>query len=85
MLSYPPTTRLPSGPWRASRNGPARRPRLTCCKASKLSIDCVTLEAVPMSIIQRSAAAQGDYEVVVLKDGTEHAHYDGLDVAASWC
>ncbi len=34
-----------------------------------------------MSIIQRSAAVQGDFEVVVLTDGTQHDHYDGLDVA----
>ena len=38
-------------------------------------------EAVPMSIIQRSAAAVGDFEVVALANGTEHADYDGLDVA----
>ncbi|MCB0205297.1 MAG: DUF4910 domain-containing protein [Anaerolineae bacterium] len=38
-------------------------------------------EAVPISVIQRSAAAQGDFEVVVLDDGTEHKHYDGLDIA----
>ncbi|MEZ4767652.1 MAG: DUF4910 domain-containing protein [Caldilineales bacterium] len=38
-------------------------------------------EAVPISVIQRSIAAQGDFEVVALADGTEHEHYDGLDVA----
>lgn len=38
-------------------------------------------QAAPISIIQRSTAAQGDYPVVALDNGTEHAHYAGLDVA----
>jgi hypothetical protein len=37
--------------------------------------------ACPMSLIQRSAAFDGEAEVVLLQDGEEEADYDGLDVA----
>ena len=36
--------------------------------------------ATPISLIQRSASTEGIYEVVVLEDGTEDSHYDGIDV-----
>lgn len=38
-------------------------------------------QAEPISVIQRSAPANGVFGVVALADGTEDAHYDGLDVA----
>lgn len=38
-------------------------------------------QAVPISVIQRSAPVDGTFEVVVLEDGTEEAHYRGLEVA----
>lgn len=34
----------------------------------------------PLSIVQRSAPISGRFELVALADGTEPAHYDGLDV-----
>jgi len=34
----------------------------------------------PLSIVQRSESASGRYPVVALADGTEHAHYEGLEV-----
>ena len=38
-------------------------------------------QAAPISIIQRSAPVDGTFEIVVLDDGTEEAHYRDLDVA----
>jgi aminopeptidase YwaD len=38
-------------------------------------------QAVPISIIQRSAPVDGTFDIVVLDDGTEEAHYRDLDVA----
>ena len=36
--------------------------------------------AQPLSLIQRSAPASGRFPLVALADGTEDAHYDGIDV-----
>ncbi|MEA3337852.1 MAG: DUF4910 domain-containing protein [Chloroflexota bacterium] len=36
--------------------------------------------AVPISLIQRSTAIDGTFEVVVLEDGTQDAHYQDLEV-----
>lgn len=38
-------------------------------------------QAVPISLIQRSAPVDGEFEVVVVENGTREAHYEGLDVA----
>ena len=38
-------------------------------------------QAAPISIIQRSAPVDGTFDIVVLDDGTEEAHYRDLDVA----
>ncbi|MFI5370031.1 MAG: DUF4910 domain-containing protein [Candidatus Eisenbacteria bacterium] len=34
----------------------------------------------PLSVIQRSVPARGRYRLIALADGTEDAHYDGVDV-----
>ena len=38
-------------------------------------------QAAPISVIQRSAPVDGTFDIVVLNDGTEEAHYRDLDVA----
>ena len=38
-------------------------------------------QAVPISVIQRSAPVDGTFELAVLEDGTEEEHYAGVDVA----
>ncbi len=38
-------------------------------------------QAEPISVIQRSASVDGTFDIVVLSDGTEEAHYRDLDVA----
>jgi len=81
MLSYPADHQTTFWTMESFQEWACARATLDLLQGEQAVDRLCDFEAVPMSIIQRSAAAQGDYEVVVLKDGTEHAHYDGLDVA----
>jgi hypothetical protein len=57
----------------------ARRARAWVSSGDRREPLC-DFEAEPLSLVQRSMPAAGRYRLVAVADGSEAAHYDGLDV-----
>src|SRR5262249_39871546 len=53
--------------------------RATCVEGARRELLC-DYEAAKLSLVLRSAAARGHHPIVVLHDGSEDAHYQGVDV-----
>lgn len=81
ILSYPANQRASFWAWPSFQEWECERATLDLIEPAAEARRLADYRAAPLSLVQRSAAWDGEAEVVLVADGEEGADYEGLDVA----